>query len=109
MTFRPGAEWNGNRSGRTRKTREQIEFEKKCREWAHLNALGKLKKAADSDKAVEIIAAVREILDRGFGKAETISYVEANVTGTIGASPEEFAREIEELLGPEPCSLPGNS
>ncbi len=107
MPFKPGAEWRGNSSGRPKKTEGQIRFERQCREWAELFALDHLKRAAKSEKPQEIIAAVREICDRGFGKAEAISYLEANVNPAIGSSPEDAAREIEDLLAQGTGTLPG--
>ena len=98
MAFRPGVEWNGNPGGRPRKTAEQINFERRCREWAEMFALDKLKKAASSEKAAEIIAAVKEICDRGFGKAEAVSYIEANVTAPTGSSADDLAGEIASLI-----------
>lgn len=85
--------------GRPKKTPEQIKFERDCREWASLLALDKLKKAAGSNKPMEAIAAVKEILDRGFGKSEAISYIEANVTSEAGSSVEEIARDLESIVG----------
>lgn len=61
-------------------------------------ALDKLKKAADSEKPMEIIAAVKEICDRGFGRAEAVTYLNADINTPAGKSPDESAREIEELL-----------
>ena len=90
---------SGNAGGRPKKTEAQIAFERKCREWAEMFALDKLKRVADSDKPSEIIAAVKEICDRGFGKAEAISYVEANVNAPVGSSVEELSREVADLLG----------
>lgn len=98
MAFKPGAEWRGNASGRPKKTEAQINFERRCREWAELFALDKLKKAADSDKPGEIIAAVKEICDRGFGKAEAISYIEANVTDITGTPLAALEGELDELV-----------
>lgn len=92
----------GNRAnpgGRPRKTQEQSDFEAQCRNWARLFALDKLKRAADSKKAGEVIAAVKEICDRGFGKSEAISYLDANVTSPTGRSAKELADEIANALG----------
>jgi len=89
---------SGNPGGRPRKSEEQQRFERRCREWAELFALDKLKKAADSDKPSEAIAAIKEILDRGFGKAEAISYVEASVTDRTSPSPAELAAELGALI-----------
>lgn len=91
---------SGNPSGRPRKTEEQIKFERKCREWADLFALDNLKRVAKSKKASESLAAIREILDRGFGKSEAISYLEANVTTPTGSSAEELAGELAALVPP---------
>ena len=106
MAFKSGAEWKGNASGRPKKTEEQIKFERKCREWADLFALDNLKRVAKSKKASESLAAVREILDRGFGKSEAISYIEANVTAQTGSSVEEIEGELATLIpGAAPKSI----
>lgn len=93
---------SGNPGGRPRKTQEQIDFERKCREWGTLFALDKLKKAADSGKAMEIIAAVKEILDRGFGKSEQIQYSEVNVTTENTPNSSELVSRGEDLLRGSP-------
>ncbi len=108
MPFEKGN--RANPGGRPRKTQEQVDFERKCREWAQLFALDKLKKASDSSKAMEIISAVKEICDRGFGKAEAISYIEANVTSETGSSIKEIEVELTELIGaPETKSIGSDS
>lgn len=97
MPFEAGK--SGNPGGRPRKTEEQIRFERRCREWADLFALDRLKKAAGSNKAAEIIAAVKEICDRGFGKAESISYIDASVTANPSPTVADLEREVSDLLG----------
>lgn len=89
---------SGNPNGRPKKTQEQTDFERKCREWAQLFALDKLKKASDSEKPMEAIAAVKEILDRGFGKSEVIQYTEVNVTPETGSRVDELEAEIASLI-----------
>lgn len=96
MPFEKGR--SGNPGGRAAKTEAQTDFERKCREWASLFALDRLKKTADSDNAVASLAATREILDRGFGKPETVSYIEGNVTPMLGAGIADLKREIGDIL-----------
>lgn len=97
MPFEKGN--RANPGGRPKKTEGQAKFERRCREWAELFALDSLKRAVASDKPMEIIAAVKEICDRGFGKSETISYLEANVTSTTGSSIEALEGELAEIIG----------
>lgn len=112
MPFQKGDAWNGNAGGRLRKTEEQKAFERKCREWAKLFALDKLKKAADSEKAGESLAAVKEILDRGFGKSEQISYVdlETNASDNLSLGLADARRIVREALaGSFPASPNGDA
>ena len=97
MPFEKGN--RANPGGRPKKTEGQIKFERKCREWAELFALDNLKRAAKSEKPLEIIAAVKEICDRGFGKSEAITYLEANVTEASGSSIKDLEREFAEIIG----------
>ena len=90
---------SGNPGGRPRKSEEQITFERKCREWAALFALDKLKRAADSENPAQSVAAVKEILDRGFGKSVETSIIDASVTPQTGVSVEDLSREIAALVG----------
>lgn len=89
---------SGNPGGRPRKTEEQLRFERQCREWSSLFALDKLKRAANSTKPMEVIAAVKEINDRGFGKSEVIQYSEVNVTAETGSGVEELRSEIAAIV-----------
>ena len=100
MPFEKGN--RANPSGRPPKTPEQREFERKCREWANEFAIKKLMKAADSSKAMEVIAAVKEICDRGFGKAEQISYSDVNVTSEATPNSEAIVSRGEDLLRGSP-------
>ncbi len=97
MPFEKGI--SGNPRGKAPKSREQKEFEAKCREWAKENSLARLVKWADADNPVASLAAVKEINERGFGKSEAISYLEANVTSETGFSAEELSRELESIVG----------
>lgn len=96
MPFKPGQ--SGNPSGRRPKSPEQIKFETRCREWAATLAADKLIKLASHTNPTAQIAALKEILDRGFGKPEAISYVEANVTTPTGSGVDELAGEIAALV-----------
>ncbi len=98
MAYKSGPEWSGNRGGRPKKTQEQLDFERKCREWSSTFALDRLKYAADSDKPMEVIAAVKEINDRGFGKSEQVQYSEVNVTTETGSSVEELSGELASFI-----------
>lgn len=97
MPFEKGN--RANPGGRPRKTQEQLDFERKCREWAQLFALDNLKRAAKSTKAMESIAATKEILDRGFGKPEVVQYSEVNVTAESGSSAGEIEAGIADVIG----------
>lgn len=97
MPFEKGQ--SGNPGGRARKTEEQIRFERRCREWAELFALDKLKRVADSKKSLESLAAVKEILDRGFGKSVITSVIDGQITSTPGSSIQDLTAEITDVIG----------
>lgn len=104
MSFEKGK--SGNPGGRPKKSQEQLDFERKCREYASLFSIERLKKWAQSENAMASMAALKEIHDRGFGKSEAVSYVEANVTAPSGFSAQELAERGAKLLGVAPS---GNS
>lgn len=60
-----------------------------------------VKFAVEGKKALEIVAVVREINDRGFGKAPITSFVdlEGNVTSQPGTSIKDAERLIAEITG----------
>ena len=89
----------GNRAnpgGRPRKTDEQIKFERQCREHSALFAIDNLKRWEKGDNPVASLAATREMLDRGFGRA--VDVIEANVTSECSPRLEDVRSEIAALL-----------
>jgi len=98
--FKPGAEWRGNASGRPRKSEEQIKFERRCREWADTLGFDKLKRWADCDDAAKSLEALKEIFNRGFGRAIETNIVDAEITTQTGSSIEDIARELAALIDP---------
>lgn len=106
MPFEKGS--SGNPGGRPRKSKEQVEFERKCQEWAAVFAMAKLAKAADSENVREVLAATQEILNRGFGKPVETSHVEASINSEVGSSVEDLERDLAELIGAGKGSGGGN-
>jgi hypothetical protein len=89
---------SGNPSGRRRKSEEQLKFERRCRELSALFAIDHLMRWAKSDNPTASLTAVKEMLDRGFGKPEIVSYLEANVTAQTGTTLEALEAKFEELV-----------
>lgn len=96
MPFEKGK--SGNAGGRPRKTKEQVEFEEKCRCWAATFAISKLIRAADSDNIKESLAGTMELLNRGFGKPVETNVIEANVTSQTGSSVSELEARLDAIV-----------
>ena len=96
MPFEKGQ--SGNPGGRRKKSDEQLKFERRCRELSELFAIDHLMRWAKSDNPTASLTAVKEMLDRGFGKPEIVSYLEANVTAQTGTSLEILEAKLQELV-----------
>lgn len=105
--FEPGK--SGNPRGRPAKTQQQRDFEAKCAGYSALYAFDKLKAWIDGEDKKVAQWAMSEMLNRGFGKPVETAYVEANLTTEIGASPDEIAGAIADLIGPAVGSGGGGS
>lgn len=97
--FRSGADWNGNASGRPKKSDEQKHFEQKCREWLHTYAFDKLRRAADSPNENRAQWALDKMFEYGFLKNLPVQYIDADITAHIGSAASDLAREVTDLIG----------
>lgn len=95
-TFAPGT--SGNPGGRAKRTPEELDLIKACRQKAPeaLETILKLMKTGDKD-SVRLNAATY-VVDRGYGKAPQTLDINATVESYV-ISPEERALRIKELLG----------
>lgn len=96
MTWKRGE--SGNPSGRPRKTEAQAAFENNCRAWVNEYGFAKLTEAAASSNPRVAIWALRELLDRAFGKSVISAAVEVQEGEARGLSAHEAIESINALL-----------
>ena len=102
MPFQPG--FSGNPGGKARKTKIQIEFERRCQEYLDKNGwAGMEKMAQDRDPKVRMWA-LDKMMDRGFGKPTEV--VDVTTRDETLFSPNELADSISDLIARE--SAQGN-
>lgn len=94
MPFQPGK--ISNPTGRARKTKEQIEFEKWCQEKVATEGKRALAKMLYS-KDIKIVQwAVATMLDRGFGRPAEV--LDVTNREELRPSPAELEAEIDSLI-----------
>lgn len=93
----------GNPGGRPKKTKEQKEFEEKCRAMLP-EVFSVLKKKLNSAKASDQEWAAQTILDRGLGKPLITQELEIETNDTITPTLAEILAQAERIR----ASLPGS-
>jgi hypothetical protein len=105
MPFKPGN--NANPGGRPRKTKEQVELEKRCQEYmAKEGWVALLEMAKHRDAKVKQWA-LSTMLDRGFGKPTEV--LDVTTRDESAYSPDELANSITELIAGEKAKGDGAS
>ena len=105
MPFKPGN--NANPGGRPRKTKEQVELEKRCQEYVATDGWKALKEMANHRDVKVKQWAISTILDRGFGKPTEVLDVTTRDESIY--SPESIAESITELIAGEAAKGDGVS
>lgn len=97
MPFLPGN--RANPSGRARKTKSQMEFERRCQEYLDKKGWPALEAMAQ-EKDVKVRQwAIQTMLDRGYGKPMEV--VDVTTRDESAHSPDQLAESIAELIAGE--------
>ena len=94
MPFKPGN--NANPTGRPKKTKEQVAFEKWCQEKVATEGKRALAKMLFSKDIKVVQWAVGTMLDRGFGRPAEVLVVTSRDESKLGV--EELTAEIAALI-----------